>query len=64
MVDLRARKTFERWSLEGLIRNVFDVRYAAFGGFNINQGAKSTVERFLTPGEPRVFQLTVRRMLR
>lgn len=63
VVDLRARRNFGQWSLEGLVRNAFDVHYAAFGGFNINQGASDVVERFLTPGEPRVFHLIVRRLL-
>jgi hypothetical protein len=64
VLDLRARKTFGQWSFEGFVRNAFDVAYAAFGGFNINQGAHDAVERFLTPGEPRVFHLIVRRLLR
>lgn len=63
VLDLRARKNFGQWSLEGLARNAFDVRYASFGGFNINQGANDAVERFLTPGEPRLFHLIVRRLL-
>jgi outer membrane receptor for Fe3+-dicitrate len=64
ILDLRARKDFGSWSLEGLIRNLLDVRYSAFGGFNINQGANGAVERFLTPGDPRLYQLTVRRRLK
>lgn len=63
-LDLRARKNFGQWSLEGLVRNAVDVGYAAFGGFNVNQGANGTVERFLTPGEPQSFHLIVRRLLR
>jgi hypothetical protein len=64
VLDLRARKRLGEWSLEGIVRNVADASYAAFGGFNINQGANGEVERFLTPGEPRSFHLVVRRQLK
>jgi hypothetical protein len=63
IVDLRARRDLGLWSLEGVIRNLFDDRYSSFGGFNVNQGANGVVERFLTPGEPRLFHLIVRRQL-
>jgi outer membrane cobalamin receptor len=64
LLDLRAGKNLGQWSFEGLVRNALDVGYAAFGGFNVNQGANDAVERFLTPGEPREFRLTVRRLLK
>ena len=64
VLDLRARRNFGQWSLEGLVRNALDVGYAAFGGFNVNQGANDAVERFLTPGGPRAFNLSLRRLLR
>jgi iron complex outermembrane recepter protein len=49
------------WELHAIARNVFDSRHATFATFNINQGAGSVLERFLTPGSPRTVQVTLRR---
>jgi hypothetical protein len=61
VTDARASLGFGSWELEALVRNLFDVSYAAFGTFNINRGAGDALERFLTPGTPRSFQLVLRR---
>lgn len=60
-VDASATLPLRRWTLQGVVENVFDGRYAAFGTFNFNQGAGGMLERFLTPGSPRRFRLIVRR---
>lgn len=52
---------FGAWQIHCLAENVFDTRYAAFGTFNLNQGAGGVLERFLTPGQPRAFRLVVQR---
>lgn len=59
--DVRVAYEIREWRLQGLVENAFDTRYAAFGTFNLNQGAGGALERFLTPGRPRAFRLVVRR---
>ncbi|MBA3317695.1 MAG: TonB-dependent receptor, partial [Gemmatimonadales bacterium] len=62
VADARVGIEFDRWEVSGVVTNVFQNRYAIFGGFNINQGnpAGPTVERFLSPGSERMFRLIVR----
>lgn len=60
-VDLRLSLAAHGWEAEGLLRNAADARYAAFGTFNLNQGAGGALERFLTPGRPRSIEIVVRR---
>jgi outer membrane receptor protein involved in Fe transport len=61
VTDARAGYALGPWEVQAVVRNVFDRRYDAFGTFNINQGAGGALERFLTPGMPRTFQLVLRR---
>ena len=61
LLDLHAGLGFGRWELRALVRNALDTRHATFGTFNFNQGAGNSLERFLTPGTPRTFELVVRR---
>jgi iron complex outermembrane recepter protein len=61
LADMRLGYSLGRWQLQGIVRNVFDTRYAAFGTFNLHQAAGDVLERFLTPGHPRTFQLVLRR---
>lgn len=61
LADARLGYRFARWSVQAVVRNLFDDTHATFGTFNINQGAGDALERFLTPGTPRAFQLVVRR---
>lgn len=65
VADLRAGVSFGRWEVTGIVTNLFDSRYASFGGYNINQGAPGgpQLERFLTPGHARMFRLVVRTAL-
>ena len=63
VIDVRAGYTFGNWQIAGIVRNVASADYATFGTFNINQGAGGALERFLTPGTPRTFQLILRRRL-
>jgi outer membrane receptor protein involved in Fe transport len=65
VADARVGVEFDRWEVSGVITNLFQNRYAIFGGFNVNQGnpAGPTVERFLTPGSERMFRLIVRTSL-
>jgi iron complex outermembrane receptor protein len=57
----RLQQRLGPWSAELSVRNIFDDRHATFGTFNINQGGGGLLERFLTPGEPRTFRLTLQR---
>jgi outer membrane receptor protein involved in Fe transport len=65
VTDARVGVEFDRWEITGVVTNVFQNRYAVFGGFNVNQGnpAGPTVERFLSPGAERMFRLIVRAAL-
>ena len=49
------------WGIQTVVDNVFDATYATFGTFNLNQGSNDTLERFLTPGAPRIFRIILRR---
>jgi len=62
VADARVGVEFGRWEVTGIVTNLFQNRYASFGTFNINQGnpAGPAVERFLTPGQERMFRLVVR----
>lgn len=61
LADVRLGYRLARWSVQAIVRNVLDDAHATFGTFNINQGAGDVLERFLTPGVPRSFELVVRR---
>lgn len=61
VADARLGVEVRGWEVQGAVRNLLDARYAAFGTFNLNQGAGGRLEEFLTPGEPRSFVLTLRR---
>jgi iron complex outermembrane recepter protein len=65
VTDARVGIEFDRWEVSGVVTNLFQNRYAAFGTFNINQGnpAGPTVERFLSPGSERMFRLILRTSL-
>jgi iron complex outermembrane recepter protein len=63
VTEARAAYTVAGWEVGALVRNLFDVSYAGFGTFNLNQGAGDALERFVTPGAPRTFELTLRRQL-
>jgi iron complex outermembrane receptor protein len=63
MADLRVGYEVAGWGIHGIMSNVFNTTYANFGTFNLNQGADNTLERFLTPGQPRTFRLIVRRSI-
>jgi iron complex outermembrane receptor protein len=58
----RLRLSYDARNWEGrlIVANLLDHAHATFGTFNINQGAGSVLERFLTPGEPRSVAVTVR----
>jgi outer membrane receptor protein involved in Fe transport len=49
------------WEFTLVGNNIFQNKYATFGGFNVNQGSGNVLERFLTPGFRRVVRLIVRR---
>lgn len=63
LMDARLAYEVRGWRVEGVMHNVLDTSYAAFGTFNLNQGAGGGLERFLTPGQPRAFRLVVGRSL-
>ena len=63
LFDLRAGLHLGPWELQGIARNVLGTDHATFGTFNFNQGAGGALERFLTPGAPRSFELVVRRRI-
>lgn len=60
LTDVRAVVRIARWELLAIVRNVFDAGHPTFGTFNINQ-TTDTLERFLTPGEPRTVHVVLRR---
>lgn len=62
-LDVHAAWEHRGWSLGAVITNALDARYAAFGTFNINQGAGDALERFLTPGSRRAVQVRVGRQI-
>ena len=49
------------WGVRAVVDNALDATYATFGTFNLNQGSGGRLERFLTPGQPRIARLVVRR---
>ncbi len=57
--DLHVSFRRSRIETRATIVNLFDRRYPVFGTFNINQGAGRVIERFLTPGEPRSFEISL-----
>jgi len=61
VANARLGYTAGRWSVQGIVYNVAGTSYATFGTFNLNQSAGNALERFLTPGQPRIFRLIVRR---
>jgi outer membrane receptor protein involved in Fe transport len=61
VVDARVGYAAGAWRFEGIVSNLLDADYAAFGTFNLNQGAGGVLERFLTPGSPRGFRLVLTR---
>jgi outer membrane receptor protein involved in Fe transport len=63
VVNARLGYTLRGWGVQAIVYNVLDDEHATFGTFNLNQGAGDRLERFLTPGQPRIFRLVVRRAL-
>ena len=64
VADLRAGWETGPWEISAVVNNVFNATYAAFGTFNINQGAPGQpIERFVTPGYAPQFRLIVTRAL-
>jgi iron complex outermembrane receptor protein len=63
VAEARAAYAAAGWELSVLVRNLLDASYVGFGTFNLNQGAGSVLERFLTPGAPRTLHLVLRRRL-
>ncbi|HEY0970853.1 MAG TPA: TonB-dependent receptor [Gemmatimonadales bacterium] len=61
VADARIGWGLGAWEVQAVVRNVLDTDYVAFGTFNINQAAGDVLERFLTPGEPRRLEVTLRR---
>jgi outer membrane receptor protein involved in Fe transport len=61
VADARLGYDFGHWGVHAIVQNVFDSKYATFGTFNLNQGNDNALERFLTPGQPRILRLIVRR---
>jgi outer membrane cobalamin receptor len=57
-VDAHATASWHGLGLRIDIANLLNEHYAAFGTFNINQGA-GVIERFITPGAPRAIRLSV-----
>jgi iron complex outermembrane recepter protein len=66
LLDARLSVTLRSWIGTVAVTNALDRRHATYGTFNINEGAAGgpTVERFLTPGDPRAVRLTVSRRWR
>jgi outer membrane cobalamin receptor len=61
LFQVRAQVAIGSWELEGILYNVFDAEYQTFGTYNFNQLGGNVLERFVGPGEPRAFQVTLRR---
>jgi outer membrane receptor protein involved in Fe transport len=61
LADATLGLRFRAWEFQATVRNLTDVDHATFGTFNLNHGAGNALERFLSPGSPRTFQLVVRR---
>ncbi len=61
VTDARLGWRGKGWEIVAVGNNIFQKKYAAFGTFNVNQGAGDVLERFLTPGFKRVVRLVVRR---
>jgi iron complex outermembrane recepter protein len=61
VADVHAEYRSGAWRLHASVTNVLQARYAAYGTFNLNQGAGSVLERFLTPSSPRSFRLVLAR---
>ena len=59
VADARIGYELGTWEISGIVKNVFNHKYASFGTFNINQGGGDVLERFLTPGQIRQFQVVV-----
>lgn len=51
IADVRLARDFGDWSVQGIVKNVFDSDAAVFGTFNENAGT-GELERFLTPVSP------------
>jgi outer membrane receptor protein involved in Fe transport len=61
LADARVGYALGRWEVQALVTNVFDRDYASFGTFNLNQSNGDQLERFLTPGMPRMLRVVLRR---
>jgi outer membrane receptor protein involved in Fe transport len=59
VADARIGYELGTWEISGIVKNVFNNTYASFGTFNINQGGGDVLERFLTPGQIRQYQVVV-----
>lgn len=60
LADLRLGLDRGAWDVEATVTNLLDADYERFGTFNLNQGAGNALERFLTPGDPRMLFVTLR----
>ena len=49
------------WGVQAIVYIVFDRQYPTFGTFNRYQSLGDRLERFLSPGEPRILRLSLRR---
>jgi iron complex outermembrane receptor protein len=61
LTNARLAYQIGRWEIQGMVHNILDTPYAAFGTFNLNQGAGGALERFLSPGQPRTIRLVAQR---
>ncbi len=62
VADARVAWRAGDWEIAGLVTNILNRRYAAFGTFNVNEGAATEpIQRFLTPGAERSVRVVVRR---
>ena len=61
VADARLGYSAGGWGVQAIVYNVFDRQYPTFGTFNLNQSQGDRLERFLTPGQPRILRLIVRR---
>ena len=61
VADARLGWSAGGWGVQAIVYNVFDRKYPTFGTFNLNQSEGDRLERFLTPGQPRIVRVILRR---
>jgi outer membrane receptor protein involved in Fe transport len=61
VADARVGYALGRWEVQAVVSNLFGRDYATFGTFNLNQSNNDQLERFLTPGMPRMVRVVLRR---